>query len=255
MNRMYTLLWVGCLCAGPAYAGQWQDLWKNQDQRAQIMMDTGDYAKAADTFQRRDWRATAAFRAGDHQRAAREYAQLGTADGYYNAGNALAQMGQYQQAIAQYDQALAINAQHEDALYNRRLVQAMLDQQKAQDKAQQKDKQQDKPSQGKGEDKQPSASSQHEENQKSKQQSSPSKEKKQDSATPSSPKKTDSANVKQHAKEKAKQSLKQLPMTRAEREQQKANEQWLQLIPDDPGGLLREKFRRDHLKKQGEWQS
>jgi Ca-activated chloride channel family protein len=247
---------VGSLWMSPVYAWQWQAVWKTQDQRAKIMMDAGNYAKAADMFQRRDWRATAAFRAGDTERAAREYAQLGTADGHYNAGNALAQMGHYQQAIAQYDQALALNAQHEDAAYNRRLVQAMLDQQKSRDK-QQQDKQQTKPSEEKGKGKPNSASSQQNPKDTSQQQSSASPEKKPDSENPSSPKKTDSEKASEPSNQNVKQpqQLKKAPTTRAEREQQKANEQWLQLIPDDPGGLLREKFKRDHLKKQGEWQS
>lgn len=32
-----------------------------------------------------------------------------------------------------------------------------------------------------------------------------------------------------------------------------AKEQWLKLIPDDPGGLLRAKFLRDHLNRQHGW--
>ena len=40
---------------------------------------------------------------------------------------------------------------------------------------------------------------------------------------------------------------------REARERQQENEQWLRLIPDDPGGLMREKFRRDYLRKQRGW--
>ncbi|SCX92676.1 Ca-activated chloride channel family protein, partial [Legionella micdadei] len=38
-----------------------------------------------------------------------------------------------------------------------------------------------------------------------------------------------------------------------ELEKQQAKEQWLRLIPDDPGGLMREKFLRDHLRREGGW--
>ena len=31
--------------------------------------------------------------------------------------------------------------------------------------------------------------------------------------------------------------------------EQRANDQWLRMIPDDPGGLLREKFLRDHVRR------
>ena len=34
-----------------------------------------------------------------------------------------------------------------------------------------------------------------------------------------------------------------------------AMEQWLERIPDDPGGLLREKFRREHQRLQGQQQT
>ena len=42
-------------------------------------------------------------------------------------------------------------------------------------------------------------------------------------------------------------------MTQEEKEQRKARDQWLKLIPDEPGGLLREKFLRDHLRRQRGW--
>ncbi|CBJ10491.1 tetratricopeptide repeat protein [Legionella longbeachae] len=43
------------------------------------------------------------------------------------------------------------------------------------------------------------------------------------------------------------------PLSEAEREKQQAKEQWLRLIPDDPGGLMREKFLRDHLRRERGW--
>ena len=39
------------------------------------------------------------------------------------------------------------------------------------------------------------------------------------------------------------------------RESMQAMEQWLERIPDDPGGLLREKFRREHQRLQGQQQT
>ena len=38
-----------------------------------------------------------------------------------------------------------------------------------------------------------------------------------------------------------------------DQEKKQAKEQWLRLIPDDPGGLLREKFLRDHLRRERGW--
>ena len=36
----------------------------------------------------------------------------------------------------------------------------------------------------------------------------------------------------------------------ADREKQLANEAWLQRVPDDPGGLLRAKFRLEYQRRQ-----
>ena len=37
------------------------------------------------------------------------------------------------------------------------------------------------------------------------------------------------------------------------REKEQSKKQWLRVIPDDPGGLMREKFLRDYLKRQRGW--
>ena len=38
--------------------------------------------------------------------------------------------------------------------------------------------------------------------------------------------------------------------TPAQRERRQANDAWLRRVPDDPGGLLREKFRIEHERRQ-----
>ena len=42
------------------------------------------------------------------------------------------------------------------------------------------------------------------------------------------------------------------PETAAERERRLANEAWLRRVPDDPGGLLRAKFRLEYERRQME---
>ena len=44
--------------------------------------------------------------------------------------------------------------------------------------------------------------------------------------------------------------------TDEQRERRLANEAWLRRIPDDPGGLLREKFRLEHERRrtQNQWE-
>lgn len=251
MNWFRRMCGLGALLAWVpvSYAGFWQSAWKTQDQQGQMWMNAGRYTEAAKTFQRLDWRAAAEFRAGDYQRAAQDFMAQSTADGYYNAGNALARLGRYQQAIAQYDRALAMNPHHHDAAYNRSLLKKWLQQQPPsnQDKKQDPQKSQSNAQQ--------SSQNQSSEQQKSQQSDAPQS----DSSSQSKPKaqkkptapsqKTQKTDAPSTPKMPESQTPPQT-MTRAEREQKQANEQWLQLIPDDPGGLLREKFMRDHLRRK-----
>ncbi|MEI6094442.1 MAG: tetratricopeptide repeat protein [Gammaproteobacteria bacterium] len=247
MNR---LRWIGIVLGTlwliPGHAMTWQDWWKTPDHQAEALWNAGQFDQAAKLFQRPDWRATAAYRAADYQRAAQNYLGLQTTDGYYNAGNALAKSGQYQPAITAYNQALQRDPQHQDALFNRQIVQKLLDKQKQS----QSDKQQ--PSQS--DNKQPSQSQQSpsssSQNSKSSQQSESKKDAQPQPQKPaelsSPPPKTSEPTEPKEAKSSAQKH----PVSRSEREEQQAKEQWLRLIPDDPAYLLREKFLRDHLRRQ-----
>ena len=197
--RALRIIFLSMALANVAIANTWQDLWVTKDNQAKAMMSKGQYKKAQETFIREDWRAYAAYRAGDYLASAKQYQMLNSEDGYYNQGNALAHMGRYEDAIKAYDKALTINPNNQDAAYNRALIEALL----KKDKEQQN---QDKQNQDK---------------------------KNQDKKLP------DSALDNQASQDK--------------KEKQQEKKQWLRLIPDDPGGLLREKFLRDFLRKQGGW--
>ncbi|NJD04907.1 MAG: VWA domain-containing protein [Methylococcaceae bacterium] len=129
----------------PAAAWEWQDLWQTRDQRAQRAFDAQDYGRAAETFEDPAWKAAAQYRAGQADQAAETLAQRQSADDHYNRGNALAKAKQYQAALDAYDRALAQNPDHDDARYNKELVeQALRQQQSGQDKNQNQDGGKDK---------------------------------------------------------------------------------------------------------------
>lgn len=247
MNR---LRWIGIVLGTlwliPSHAMTWQDWWKTPDHQAEALWNAGQFDQAAKLFQRPDWRASAAYRAADYQRAAQNYLGLQTTDGYYNAGNALAKSGQYQPAITAYNQALQRDPQHQDALFNRQIVQKLLDKQKQS----QSDKQQ--PSQS--DNKQPSQSQQSpsssSQNSKSSQQSESKKDAQPQPQKPAEPSSPPPKTSEPTEPKEAKSSAQKHPVSRSEREEQQAKEQWLRLIPDDPAYLLREKFLRDHLRRQ-----
>ncbi|SIR83788.1 Ca-activated chloride channel family protein, partial [Fluoribacter gormanii] len=133
------------------HAFSWHDLWSTSDQQGQALMEKNQFKQAKETFTRNDWAATAAYRAGDYQKAAELYQDLKNEQGYYNQGNALAHMGQYEEAIKSYDKALAINSANQDAIHNRKLVEDLLkkDKEKNQNKDQQNKDQQNKDQQNK----------------------------------------------------------------------------------------------------------
>ena len=115
-----------------AEAVDWTGLWLRQDQRAGRTLDDGDAQAAAQLFRDPAWKGAASYRAGDYEEAVKALDKLDDPTSHYNRGNALARQGSYEEAIAAYDETLERNADHEDALYNRDLLQQLLDQQQQQ---------------------------------------------------------------------------------------------------------------------------
>ena len=254
---MTKLRWIGIIVGAgwmlTAQALSWQDWWKTRDHQAEDYWHVGQFSKAANLFQRPDWQAAAAYRAKDYPRAAQNYLGLATADGYYNAGNALAQSGQYQAAVAAYDQAIQRDPSNQDALFNRGLVKKLLEQQKQQPQSENDKKTKTTPNSNPSSSQ--SAPASNSKNSAPEQQSEPKQDSKQPSkksanqspasAAPSKPTKPAQSENQATASHNKKN-----PTSQKEQEQQQANEQWLRLIPDDPAYLLREKFLRDHLRRQ-----
>lgn len=113
----------------PAMASGWDDLWQRHDQQAEQALHAGDYARAQTLAQQPLQRGEAAYRAGDYAQALKAFNASDTAQGHYNSGNALAQLGRYQDAIAAYDQALAKSPGMPDALHNKQELEKLLKQQ------------------------------------------------------------------------------------------------------------------------------
>lgn len=231
------------LMPAPALAFGWDDLWLRQDQQAAQALDQGDYEHARQLAHDPQRRGTAAYRAGDYQAAATDFAAGQTVTDQYNRGNALARAGALKEALAAYDQALALDSTHEDARYNRAQVEALLEQQ------QQNKEQHNEEAEQNAETSEPNQEqndpSQTQDNQAGEQASS-------SAADPSEPATEDDREAAQPSEPEDAQPNKpdQSPMADAEladhspqeREARAAAEQWLRRIPDDPGGLLRRKF-------------
>ncbi|HAS6347429.1 TPA: VWA domain-containing protein, partial [Vibrio vulnificus] len=94
----------------------------NSDQQGKALFDQQDYAAAAKTFEDTNWRGAAAYQAGEYDLAAQQFAQSQSAESLYNLGNALAQNGQYDDALEAYQKALEKNPNLKQAQANRQVV-------------------------------------------------------------------------------------------------------------------------------------
>lgn len=121
--------------APEAEAGEWRfwQLWRTPDQQAQRLFDRGDFAAAAALYQDPQWQGIAYYRAGDYASAAQAFSVENTPHAHYNQGNALAMLGRYPDAIAQYRQALTVRPNWQQAQDNLGLLLNLLEQPRAPD--------------------------------------------------------------------------------------------------------------------------
>ncbi len=259
--RKGLLVWLGLCLLLPypqdSWAFDWQSLWHNPNQRAQQAFSQQDYSQAAAEFANPDWRAVAQYKAGAYQQAAETLQETQNADGFYNRGNALAKAGQLAEAVKAYQQALALNPDHQDAQYNKELVEKRLQEQKQQaDNQQHSDQQQpqkkDQPAKQSDQSQktdqqgdQGEQQNQHDQDQteRSKQPDQPDKPTEQAQQSPAN--QTKPAETQTGQPDQTANSAK--PLTAAEQqeknERDRANEQLLKRIPDEPTGLLKRKFK------------
>ncbi len=243
----------------PAQASA-RDWWLRPDQQAHARIEQGAQA----------------YRRGDYAKAQALWRGVGDADAAYNRGNALARQGDYDQAVAAYDEALRLQPGMADAIANRRAVDAARKrkppsgqepgQSSGQGKSQQSGQQQSGQQQQQGGQQQGSQQTP----QQAGQQQAGQQQGRQQAQPPDAAKAADAATQRQAdaiQRARMQQALAkatagadgkrdgQQPRheeTRAERERRLANDAWLQRVPDDPGGLLRAKFRLEYERRQEE---
>ncbi|TZF88560.1 tetratricopeptide repeat protein [Cognatilysobacter lacus] len=243
--RIAAAMLVIALVPRPSFAS---DLWLRPDQRAHRAVERG----------------IEQYRRGNFAAAADSFARSGSADALYDRGNALAKAGKLEDAVAAYDMALKRSPGMADALANRAAVLAAL-------KRQQNDKGDNQGNKG-----DPSKDSQKsrncapgDANCKGRQQ--PSRQPRNGSASQPSqrsqsaapPKPGDAAKQAQAdaaQRERMQRAVKQAQakpgepaspkLTPEQRERKLSDDAALMRVPDEPGNLLREKFRLEHERRQ-----
>jgi Ca-activated chloride channel family protein len=226
---------------------EWADLWQRSDQREVEVLEGG----------------VEAYRRGDYAAAAERFSGESSLH-HYNRGNALALEGRLEEAIESYDQTLEATPDHEDAKFNRDIVEKLLEEQRQEAEDGEQDQEGEEGGSGEESDSKDRGDSSSDESEPS--QSSPDSPQDSDSkgerddaqndpnagAEDSDAREADDQRE-QNAPEEPRQpdGDDQQPDATAsaatnEPEQEPLSdqsEQWLRNIPDDPGGLMRRKFQ------------
>lgn len=320
--------WLLCLCLGGVLAAPeshalgWQDLWKTEDQQGQELLKKEDFDAAAKNFESREWKGVARYKAGEFDAASEIFAQGDSADDHYNRGNALTQQGEYEQAIAAYEQALSRNPDFAHARDNKAIAEKLKTLQEQQQEGEQGDgdesqdgeqqsgqQQSDQQEQGENSSSQESQGENSSGNQQDPSQANEGDNQGESSEDGSqSDEQHDTAEMNQQQKQALDQHFQQDPeqateseqtqpqtaqeeqekqeqqeaeaaqqaqlaeegeetdseqntqsarlqLSKEQQEQQQALEQWLRRVPDDPSGLLRNKFKYEYQKRRRESQS
>jgi len=222
------LMFNGLVMPLEAQADWWDDIWQRKDQQAWRALAQEDPEKAAALARDPNLSGEAWFRSDEYSNAHDAWARGSSVDAHYNRGNALAYLGEYDAAIAAYDEALAIDPSMPDALHNRAVVENMKEQQEQQEQQEgESGESESSPEQQEGDQSQESESQEEQEGEQENEQES-----------------------EQSEGEQSEEDREPAELSQAwSEEDAQAMEQWLRRIPDDPGGLLRRKFRNQHQRR------
>jgi Ca-activated chloride channel family protein len=132
------LVVIGCLVAGSLITCFFftQDrsmigLWLTPDQQGRYYFEKSNYKAAAEHFQDPFWKGIAYYRSKNFEAAIEQFSRVDKPEGYFNLGDAYAHLGQLEQAVASYDEALRRKPDDRAAKENRDLVQSLIQKKKA----------------------------------------------------------------------------------------------------------------------------
>ncbi|MEE4298995.1 MAG: VWA domain-containing protein [Pseudomonadales bacterium] len=219
------------------------------DQQGYRALREGRADEAVELFEDRTWQAVALYRAEEYEAAASAFSAA-DAESLYNTGTALARAMKLPEAQVALTEALALDPEHADARHNLELVEKLLEDQRQNAENEQGSPQEDPNSEGneseasqRDQESQSQAGEQEDESAESGQ---GEQEEEQEAAE-------SDGEEPQDGEQEGEQSESDELMAQRSREQEQALEQWLRRVPDEPGALLRRKFRyeTDRRYRQG----
>ena len=104
-------------------------VFKNADQQGKVAFDNQDFNQANQLFKDKEWKAASAYKNGDFELAEALYSDLQGKENTYNKANASAKLGKLEEALDAYNQVLAQDPSHENALKNKAIVEELMKQQ------------------------------------------------------------------------------------------------------------------------------
>ncbi|MEO1895756.1 MAG: tetratricopeptide repeat protein, partial [Methylococcales bacterium] len=196
---------------------------------------------------------SALYRDGQYSKAIEALTDENSAKAHYNRGNSYTKLGQLPEALKAYNAALALNPNHTDAHYNKKLIEDALKKQQPPDQDASKNTPPDEDSAHNNNDE----SSETDESPKDKQdnpsQSEQNSTTKENQTPEDNPTKPNDESINEPEENPSEDHLNRTPET--DDGSNKVNEQWLKRIPDDPSGLLQRKFKYQYSQQRNDFET
>lgn len=225
------------------------DWFATPDQKAQKLVDQGDWQKAQNLFEDPQWQAASQYALENYEVAANMLENItnphSSAEFFYNKGNSFALSGRLDKAIDAYEEALRKRQDFPEAQANLDYLKQQLDQEQ---KPQQQNKQQDSDDKNKSDS---DSNNQQEDGSQEEKQQSDSDSDNQEEPQESQPADQD-AQQKPEQEKPEQEKPEPISQDSLSREDQIAMDQWMRQIQDDPGGLLKRKLWYLHREKRAE---
>ena len=218
---------------------EWGKLWQRSDQRAQYAVVNEEFDDPS-LLENSQWNGIANYRQERYDEAGLEFRKHDDKVSLYNFGNTLAKLGNLEGAIEKYEEAIEIDSEFEDALFNLDLIKRILE------------NRQSKGEQGQDEGKDQGAPRNDQSLNDALEGMPPNVGEKEKQGLQKEGDVNSSSGQQRMGNERSKDENFKLAQASSEdktkiqseidEELSQVMEQWMRQIPDDPGGLLRRKF-------------